>query len=217
MLRAELGDLEKEILEIALKTGAKKRPIDIDDLYKASVSQLAYSKEDITRSIMILLQKRYLIEGHELTKANLLNHEKRKQIYEYVKKNPGANNREIRRTFNLGSYDTFRNLEYLEMFGFIRSKEFMNKKAYFLFDSDESEDERILVLRNNRTKLIFEQISNQEKIRLFEIERNLNLSHGQIQPHIKKLIDYKLVELVVENKIKYYTIKNSQLNQNIKF
>ena len=81
-----------------------------------------------------------------------MNNERRRQIYNYIKKFPGAHNREIRNVFNIDNYVAFRHLKFLEIFGYLRSKRFMNKKAYFLYDSDESKDERILILKNERRK-----------------------------------------------------------------
>ncbi|MHA1382602.1 MAG: hypothetical protein ACTSR3_02470 [Candidatus Helarchaeota archaeon] len=204
MVLKELADLDKTVLEIASIIGAKKRTIEVEELYKTCISKLSYSKEKILVSIKKLYQKRILVEGFRLTKDSVLKNKKRIDIYEYIKKNPGAHHREIRNALNLGSYMAYRHLKYLEIFGFIRSKKFMNKKAYFLAGLDTSQDEKILLLRNERTKIIYDQVLTYEKIRLSEIENNLNLTHGQIQPHLKKLLDNNLISKIQENKIIYY-------------
>ena len=78
-----------------------------------------------------LFREKYVIEGYELTKLTLLDNKKRKFMYEYIEQNPGAHIREIQKVFNLGTYDTLRNLGYLEVFGFIRSKKLSFRMANF--------------------------------------------------------------------------------------
>ncbi len=209
-LQDELNGMENEILHIAIKLGEGKKPIELKRLYKASVSQLNYTEKIIVQSINTLFQKKYIVEGHELTKANLLDDEKRNKIYDYIKKHPGAHIREIQSTFGLGTYDTLRNLKYLEIFGFIRSKRFLNKLAYFIMGTDETQDVTILVLRNDRTKLIFDQINLQKKVRLSDLEKSLNLKHGQIQHHVKKLLEHDLIDSMVEEDVVYYYTMNEE-------
>ncbi len=211
MGQEELNSIERKILEIAVEIGGMKRPIELEPLYKAAISKLNYPEKDIVKSIHKLFREKYLIEGYELTKINLLDSKKRKLIYDYIEQNPGAHIREIQRVFNLGTYDTLRNLGYLEVFGFLRSKRFMNKVTYFLVGTDENQDDKILILRNERTKQILDQINTMEKARLSDLGKSLNLSHGQIQPHVKKLEEYKLINSVIENNIVYYIPKISEL------
>lgn len=208
----ELNSIEREILEIAVKIGGSKRPIELEPLYKETISQLDYPENIIVKTINKLFREKYIIEGYELTKLNLLENKKRKSIYDYVEQNPGAHIREIQKTFDLGTYDTLRNLNYLEVFGFLRSKRFMNKVTYFLVGTDETRDEKILILKNARTKIVFNQIDTLEKARLSELVKSLNLSHGQIQPHIKKLSEYHLIKSVIENNVVYYCPEISYKN-----
>ncbi|MHA1379870.1 MAG: hypothetical protein ACTSRG_15990 [Candidatus Helarchaeota archaeon] len=210
----DLELIDRYILEIASRIRDKKRTIELDELFKECISQLSYSEQEILNSINKLYRKKWLIEGYRLTKETLLNNDTRRRIYEYIKENPGAHNRKIRSALNLGAYMAFRHLKYLEIFGFIRRKKFMNKKAYFLVDSDVSQDEKILILKNERTKIIFDQLNAYGRIRLFELEKELNLTHGQIQPHLKKLLDYGLIDIIKENNILYYIPKiEKKLNQ----
>ncbi len=204
-----LGKLEKKILEIASQLRSRKKFFNFDDIYKLCTSKLSNSEDEITSSLNYMYQKGYLIEGSSVTKANVLESEKRARIYDYIKNNPGSHVREIQRAFDLGSYMAFRHLKFLEKFGYLRSKKFMNKKAYFLFEFDETQDDKVLVLKKERTKLIFDHIIRYEKIRLSDLERYLSLSHGQIQPHLKKLLEYNLIDSTVENKIIYYSPKIS--------
>ncbi|NVM01666.1 MAG: hypothetical protein HWN67_04995 [Candidatus Helarchaeota archaeon] len=197
-------------MELASQLRSKKKFFNFDDIYILCTSKLSNSKEEILRSLNYLYQKGYLVEGASVTKANVLENVKRNQIYDYVKNNPGAHVREIQRSFNIGSFIAFRHLKYLEKFGYLRSKKFMNKKAYFLLEFDETQDEKILVLKNERTKLIFDHIVRYEKIRLANLERYLSLSHGQIQPHLKKLLEFNLINSIIENKIIYYSPKISE-------
>lgn len=80
----------------------------------------------------------------------------------------------------------------------------MNKVAYFLFDSDQIQDEKILVLKNQRTKIILDQIILHKKVMLSDLEKYLNLDHGNIQPHLKKLLEYNLISSIEENNDTYY-------------
>ncbi len=207
MQREGVGKLERDILDIANKIGAEKRTIELKYLYKSCISHLEQSKEEILNSIKKLYQKKYIVEGSRLTKETILDNEIRQKIFEYIKMNPGTHNREIRDIFGLGAYRAFRHLKYLEIFGLLRSKRFMNKKVYFLVGTDENQDETILVLRNERTKLILHQINIYKKVRLVDIEKNLDLQHGQIQPHIKKLLKYNIIESIVENDVVFYIPK----------
>ncbi len=200
----ELGVIERLILIIATDLGGKKKAIRAENLFEEAVSQLSYSKEEIYIALNQLFEKKYLIEGLNLTKKNILNNKNRRRIYYYILEHPGTHVREIREELNLGAYETFRNLEYLEMFDFLRSKKFMNKKVYFLSDTNEEFDMEILLFKNLRTKLIYHQIKLHKKLRLSELERILNLDHGQIRPHIKKLLEFNFINSINENNIVYY-------------
>ncbi len=211
----ELEAIDRFILDIASSIGDKKRTIELDELFSNCVSQLSYSDQEIIESMKKLFDKRYLVEGHRLTKEKILNNEKRQKIYKYIKENPGAHSREIRDVFKLGSYISFRHLKYLEIFGFLRSKKFLNKKAYFLAESDESQDEKILVFKNERTKIIYDYITTSKKVRISEIEESLNLAHGQIQPHLKKLIENDLIDAIIEDGITFYVPKIEKISEPI--
>ena len=147
MVTEHLEVIDKYILEIASEIGRKKRTIELEYLFRECISQLSYAEEEILNSINKLYKKKYLVEGFRLTRETLLDNEKRNAIYNYIIEHPGAHNREIRSAFNFGSYMAFRHLKYLEKFGIIRIKNFKNKKAYFLADSDINLDERIIILK----------------------------------------------------------------------
>ncbi len=206
LLQEELSVLENFILEIATEVGKKKRNFDLDEIYNTCTAQLSYSKEEIVEAIKNLYKKKFLIKHHRITKLNVLDNENRQKIFDYIEENPGAHVRELRDKFNLGAYEAFRNLEFLELFELIRSKKFSNKIVYFITDFDKNQEDNLLVFKNKRTKMVYDQIISNKRMKLSEISKNLNLDHGQIQPHLQKLLDYNLIDSILENNITYYVL-----------
>ena len=88
MVEEDLDPLGKAILEIAIEIGAKKKTINLGDLFRIASSRLNYPENEIRRTIVLLYKKVYIIEGTKFTKFNILKNIKRQQVYEYIKNNP---------------------------------------------------------------------------------------------------------------------------------
>ena len=123
-------------------------------LFERCCRDLPNPPTEIDLAIRDLYRMKYIIEGTQLSKDDVLTNEKRNKILEYVMKFPGAHAREIRKVFDLGAYIAYRHLGHLEKFGFIRKSVFYNKSVYFPIDFDESKETETLLLRNETTKKI---------------------------------------------------------------
>lgn len=205
----QLNILHIVILRVAEKLREKNVTFDIETLFERCRKELPHPEPEIGQAIRELYQMKYLVEGKRLFKDEILQNEKRQKIFEYVLKNPGTHEREIRNIFNLGAYEARIHIRFLIKFGFIRNKTFKNRNIYFPITFNESQEIKTLLLRNEKNRKIFEFIKMHQQVRLSEISNHLQVSHSTIQPHIKDLLENDLLRKIQQDGIFYYTLTKS--------
>ncbi|TFG04787.1 MAG: hypothetical protein EU536_03850 [Promethearchaeota archaeon] len=196
--------LHMKVLEVARTLKSEQGLFDMMTLFERCIRGLPYSEPQIYQIIQDLYQMKCIVEGKLLFKEDILTNEKRRKIFEYVTEHPGAHTREIQTTFNLGSYMAFRHLAFLEKFNFIRKKPYKNKIVYFPSDSDEQEDLKVLLFRNQTINRIYRLIEDLGKVRATEISESLKIPYTTIQSHLNELVESGLISKVKENQTVFY-------------
>ena len=180
----ELTPLHKKVLEIAQKIRSKNRFIDMVTLFEVCCKELPNPEPEIDQAIRDLHRLKYIVPGKQLNKEDILTNEKRSKIFDYILTNPGAHEREIKTTFELGSYMAYRHLTLLENFGFIRKNTYQNKSVYFPIDFDEKQEQNVLLLRNDLSKKVYECIQDNEKLRLTDLKEILQVPFSTLQSQL---------------------------------
>ena len=211
MVKGEkLNILHKTILRIALALRKKNRSFDMLTLFEKSRREVPHPEPEIDRAIRELYQMKYIIPGKQLFKPEVLQNEKRKQMFEYVLKYPGAHEREIRRLFSLGAYETRIHLAFLLTYEYLRMKSYKNRNVYFSIDFDEALELETLLLRNKTTNSIFEVIKAHDQLRLSEISDILQIPYTTIQSHLKELVEGGLIKKIQRDQVVYYVLSEAK-------
>ena len=200
----ELTILQKNILRVAQSFRKNHRFFNMETLFEECCKALPNPETEIDIAIRDLYKMKYVVEGSQLIKEDILNNEKRNKILEYVTKYPGAHEREIRKAFDLGAYITYRHLGYLVKFGFLRKSTFQNKSVYFPIDFNEDLEAKTLLLRSETTKAIYQSIQKKAQIRLSEISQIIHIPYTTIQSHLNRLIKGGLIKKIRKETIVCY-------------
>ncbi len=200
----ELSILHKNILRVAYELKKKSYTLDTVTLFKACRQKLPNPEPEIDKAIRELIGMKYILEGKRLLKGDILANEKRRMIFEYILKNPGVHEREIRAVLRLGAYMAFRHLGFLVKFGFLREKSYLNKKVYFPTTLEESRETELLLLRNETTDKIYQFLKIEGRLQLVELEEKLEIPYATVQFHIKRLIEGELVRKIRDGSSYYY-------------
>lgn len=224
----KLTELEKLIIQIAKDVLKKKRyeatirtqrpenmsPL-VEELYDKCVAKLThtrgFSRDEIFKTIQKLHEDKWIITDQRRTRKEILASETLKDVLEFIHDHPGthARNEEIQKILGITRNPFIKHVMVLEAFGLIRSKKIGRTLNYFVTDLPEKYDDYVVLFANPMVpEIIFEFIQDGE-ISLSEIARKLDVYHGAIQYHVKKL---KQMEILI--KIENNWVINKELLSN---
>jgi len=151
-----------------------------------------------------LIKRRVIIPGTRLMKNNIIEHPKRNEIFNYIKKNP-SNINEIMKALHIGSNQALWHLSCLEKFQFVRSKQINNHRIFFKFDSNPKFDKFYHYLKNEILQKIINFMKQENKaLKITEIATGLKKNHNTIKKYLDILTDLKLVKVEKDNKRKLF-------------
>ncbi len=210
----DLSTLEKNILEIA-KTILKKKKYGseleiervetmsplMEQLYSKCIARLTYtkgfSKETIFSCIKGLIGKKWIVTEQRRTRREILQATTLKNVLNFIHEHPGTHARDtlIEKELHITRNPFIKHVMVLEAFGLVRSKRIGRTQNYFLENVPEIFDDFVVLFLNPLVTNIL-MILIKEKVGLSEVARRLEVYHGAIQYHIKKLIKMNLISKV---------------------
>ncbi len=157
------------------------------------------NKAKIEVIIKSLIKKRVILPGTKLMKNNIIDNPTRKEIFNYIKKNPGININEVMKNQNLGSNQALWHLSALEKFQFTRSKKIQNRKVFYKFDSNQKLDEIFYYLRVDIVREIINYMPKRDiALKITEIADGLKKNHNTIKKYLDILGNLKLIKVEKE-------------------
>jgi len=162
---------------------AKLRTYSVDLNYRAI--------EEILRS---LTKKKLIDEGTRFTRLDVLNNQKRKQIYNFILKNPGVYFNTIVRSLKLNKPVIVWHINMLARFDFIKREEFENHEIFF--DSRLSAMNRKFryFTSKDESKKILEYLrENDYGITKTHLSMNLGMHHNTITKYLNKFEDFNII------------------------
>jgi predicted transcriptional regulator len=133
-----------------------------------------------------------------VTSQNVLENDARRDLFEFIKTNPGTHLRATAQALGLSTTNALWHLRKLEQSNLISSKRLDGYKVFYPVEGGLEAKRMGLamaVLRNPNAKQIIEHVSTNPSAHQREMARALGLNHGTIRWHLKKLA---AVELVTE-------------------
>lgn len=163
-----------------------------------------------------LIKRRVIIPGTRLMKNNIIEHPKRNEIFNFIKKYP-SNINEIMRALNIGSNQALWHLSCLEKFKFIRSKQINNHKMFFKYDSNPELDPLFYYLKKDIVQNIINFLKNKNiPFKITEIATGLKKNHSTIKKYLDILVDLELIKIEKQQNKKIFKLDFEKYSQVIK-
>jgi len=218
---SSLDNAESVVVELVEEYLAKKTFFSLREIISFINNRVRYNpninENRIELILKDLIRRRVILPGTRLMKNNIIEHPKRNEIFNYIKKNP-SNINEIMKTLHIGSNQALWHLSCLEKFQFVRSKQINNHRIFFKFDSNPKYDELYYYLKKEILQKIVEFMKKENKaFGITEIASGLKKNHNTIKKYLDILIDLKLVNIEKDNKRKLFkfNIKNYKKVRNL--
>ncbi len=197
-----LDDAESVVLELVREYLTKKTFFSIREIISFISNRVRYNpninENRIELVLKNLIKRRVIIPGTKLMKNNIIEHPKRNEIFNFIKKNP-SNINEIMKRLKIGSNQALWHLSCLEKFQFVRSKQINNHRMFFKFDSNPKLDPFYYYLKKNIVQDIIKFMKIENKaLKITEIANGLKKNHSTIKKYIDILIDLKLIKIEKE-------------------
>ncbi len=205
---SSLDNAESVVLELVEEYLTKKTFFSLREIISFINNRVRYNpninENRIELILKDLIKQRVIIPGTRLMKNNIIEHPKRNEIFNYIKKNP-SNINEIMNTLNIGSNQALWHLSCLEKFQFVRSKQINNHRIFFKFDSNPKFDELYYYLKKKILQKIIDFMKQENKaLKITEIAAGLKKNHNTIKKYLDILKDLNLVKIEKDNKRKLF-------------
>jgi predicted transcriptional regulator len=129
------------------------------------------------------------------------------QIHRFIEDNPGCHLRRIKKEHDLAMGTVQYHLDKLEKAGRITSQKQGLHKYYFVVGAFEENEKQLLeVLTNETAREILMFIIEQKYPSQIEISKHIEISSSSVSWHIRRLLDYGIIDEIKEGKFKRYKL-----------
>ncbi len=203
---ADLTNLERDIIVVAqevlkLKRYEAKLQVDrvenmnplVDKLFATCIARFTYSKgyskSEIFLTIKELERKNWIVTGQRRTRQEILQNDIMQGILNLIEDAPGIHARDplIQERLSITRNPFTKHVTTLASFDLIRIEKIGKTQNYFPLSSPKDFDELFVVLQNDLCLKMVQLLINKPGIGVLDLARELNVFHGAIQYHIKKL------------------------------
>ena len=201
-----------QVIEIAEEILDENKILDIETLYNRAKKHLKIPSKGLKIIIQILINNKILVNRSKFTKRTVLSNNKRKIIFNFIQQNIGAHFSLIKNAWasngELGSPgELIWHLDMLNKFNYIKRLTLKNYTIFIPFDVDDESGKIYFVLQDELYRKILTCVvsSNiQERSAIYKkIDENRETTYYRIQ----NLIEFRILELVNENKDKINPLK----------
>ncbi|MHA1472642.1 MAG: hypothetical protein ACTSQW_06050 [Promethearchaeota archaeon] len=206
-MSTDLVENEKIILNFVHEYLNKNRQFTFEDILpfinsRVRLGSVNISNEGIKVILQSLINKKILVEGSKLSKSEILNNQKRNNIYEFISKNPGTYFNRILHELKYSNHIVVWHLSILLKFDFIHKEMLENHAIYFnakkefqdvissYFKSKEKSKKIINFMKDDNIGITKTNLSQELGMHINTVEKYLSLlvKHKML---IKKRIDNK--------------------------
>ncbi len=194
-----LDNAESVVLELVREYLTKKTFFSIREIISFINNRVRYNpninENRIELILKDLIKRRVIIPGTRLMKNNIVEHPKRNEIFNYIKRKP-SNINGIMKALNIGSNQALWHLSCLEKFQFIRSKKINNHRIFFKFESNSELDEFYFYLNKEIVQKLINFMKKENKaLKITDIANSLKKNHSTIKKYIDILKNLKLIKI----------------------
>lgn len=159
-----------------------------------------------------LIEKYLIVEGSTLTRNEIFLNSNRKQIYDFIKENPGVHRNKIARKLGFSTYLINWHASMLIKFNLVRQQKLSIYTSYF--DSSLRQENDLLLHTISRDKCI--RIINflkkkEEGSTKNQISKALNMHFNTVSKYINKMDNFSLLERKKINNIEFIYLNYNSL------
>jgi len=212
----ELVEEEKIILTIVHEYLNKNRQFTFEEILpyinsRIRLSTTNISNEGVRKILKSLTNKKLIVEGSKLIKSEILNNDKRKEIYDFIVKNPGTYFNKILRELNFSNHIVVWHLSMLLKFDFISKKILENHEIYFDTTTElEDLSSTYFTTKEKSQKIIKFLKKNSLGITKTNLSQELNMHMNTLAKYLNLLENYNvIVKKKIDNKNLYFLSEKS--------
>jgi predicted transcriptional regulator len=143
-------------------------------------------------------------------KEEILENERRQEIYSVIKKNPGLHVRELQRTLNIPLASLQYHLNYMARRNVIYEEKTEHYTRYFTTPLDAEDMKLLTVLRQKRLREIVLLILVNKKAKYRFIVESMALPNSTVSLYLRTLLDNNIVERAKIGYENIYTLKDEE-------
>jgi len=190
----------QNVFQIAEELVRDNKVIQTNLLFKIAKRKLKYTSEKLFSIINLLFQNKILVEGSRFTRTSILYNEYRTQIYEFIRKYPGAHFSIIKENIfgkennPKGSTGQFVwHLEALIKFNYLKKLEVKKYSIFLPVEMDKDLGIFFFWLRDRINYKIGNILKNNEPLDHSKLIEETQESKGTIYYHIKTMLEYDIL------------------------
>jgi len=197
----------KQVIEIAEEMLDENKILNIDTLYYRAKKRLKIPSKGLKTIIQILINNRILVNRSKFTKRTLLSNSTRKIIYNFIRSNMGSHFSLIKRvgisSDMAGSPgELIWHLDMLIKFNYIKKLKVKNYTIFLPIDVDDESGIIYFFLRDDLYRKIINHVFSSEPKERAQIHKLIGENRETIYYRIQNLIDFQILELLEDNKVK---------------
>jgi len=160
---------------------------------KASIN---ISVKGITKHLESLVEKKRIVEGSKLIKANVLRNSSRKKIYEFINVYPGVYYNKIVKGLKLSNHVVYWHTSILLKFGFIKTTKIENHEIFFNSKLEKDEVKRhYFSTIKEKSKKILNYLKNYELgVTQLKLSSTLQIHPKTVKKYLLYLEEIGMVE-----------------------
>lgn len=213
MKPTELSNVENAVYAITKELLKSHKQLNIKEILPECISELnsTYSEEDIKAALTSLTKKKYIIPGTSLTREDVLQNPVRRRILSFIRKNPGAYNRKIRRECSLGSNEFKWHLGMLTKFGYIKKSKFhYSERSFGYFENRDymGHETDLYLLQNEKASVILKYLERNPST-ISSIARELELHYSTVQKYIQIMEEREMILEIEREGQTFYAVNHT--------
>ena len=212
----ELVEDEKIVLNIVHDYLNKNRQFTFEEIIpyinsRIRLTSTNISNEGVRKILKSLTNKKLIVEGSKLIKDEILNNQKRKEIYDFIIKNPGTYFNKILHELNYSNHIVVWHLSMLLKFDFISKKHLENHEIYFDTTTEiEDISSTYFTAKEKSQKIITFMKKNNIGITKTNLSQELNMHMNTLAKYLTLLEKYDvIVKKKIDNKNLYFLSEKS--------
>ena len=197
----------KQVVEIAEEILNENKILNIDSLYYRAKKRLKIPRKGLNAIIQFLINRKILVDRSRFTRRTVLSNSTRKLIYNFIQSNIGSHFSLIKK-IGISNEETrssgvlIWHLDMLLKFNYIKKLTLKNYTIFLPIEIDDESGKIYFVLQDELYRKIINHLILNESQERSQIYKLLGENRGTIYYRIQNLIEFQILELLADNKVK---------------